>query len=69
MIYRIIAACMPVDIAAIRETLDVQTEDLGESKHTNADRNGGCNEKNDNIAEEVMLAKKCHVNGTLRDIL
>lgn len=35
----------------------MQMEDLEESKHTNTNKNSDCSEKNDNITEEVMLAK------------
>lgn len=47
--------CGNVDTAAIQETLDMQPEELREGEIINMNEEGGCDEKNEDVPEEVTL--------------
>ncbi|XP_054942863.1 neutral amino acid transporter 9 [Physeter macrocephalus] len=57
--------CGNVDIAAIRETLGMQPEELREGEIINMNEESGCDEKDEDVPEEVTLSK----NFTLKEFL
>ena len=57
--------CGNVDTAAIRETLGMQPEELREGELINMNEESGCDEKDEDVPEEVTLSK----NFTLKEFL
>ena len=57
-----------LDTPTLWETLDVQPEELSSGELTDRNEELGCDEKNEDVLEEVTLAKKNHIRGTLGDI-
>ena len=55
-----------VDTATIRETLNIQPDELSEEL-TDVNEQSGCDEKDDD-PEEVMPAKKLHIEGAVGEI-
>lgn len=54
-----------VDTTTVWETLDVQSEELHDGELTDINEESSCDEKDEDISEEVMLAK----NFTLEELL
>ena len=49
-----------IDTATIRNTLDMQPEELSEGKSIKINEESGCDEKDEDVPGEVTLAKTSH---------
>lgn len=49
-----------IDSATIRNTLDIQPEELSQDKLIEIHKESGCDEKDENVPEEETLAKTSH---------
>lgn len=56
------------DTATLWERSDMQPGDVNKGKIRNISEESGWNEKDEDVSEEITLAKKKHIKGTLGDI-
>lgn len=63
-----IAGHSNVDTATIRETLEIQSEELSEDGLVSINEGSACDRREKDVPEKVMSGKKLNIKETLRDI-